>query len=515
MSLDAALSIARGGLSHIQRQLAQSADNVANAGTAGHTRKSVEGRAAVAGTASFGVRSLEAQRDVDAAVVGSMNDARSAQAAAAAREAILQPIERAQGDPALGESVADLTGALRTTFIALRESPEEQPQQRLVVSAAQELATRYNEVSDAVGAARQGAHDGMVRDVGTLNAALRQVAKLNEQIVPLAAQGLSTATLEDQRDTAIASVSEILEVKVVPGGDGSVALIGRGGLSLPLRTQGDPFSLANATIGPEAYHGTSAAGVPGSIPGVMLDGLDVTGKLAGGRVAEYAKLRDEDLPLQQAELDVSASALASRLGAQGLRLFTGPAGTVPDLMQPYGDPASGMLGFAGSIRVSASVVADPSTVRDGNTAVAAGAGGALGFTPNPVNGPAAFGVLIDRVLNYSFGAQVSPTAAQANLPAAGLGPTGTLRSRLGGGRTLEDYAGRLVANHTADRAAATAAKEQAGSLLGGLQQRFNDRSGVNVDSEMAAMVTLQNAYAANARIMSTVQSMYDALFAIR
>ena len=54
---------------------------------------------------------------------------------------------------------------------------------------------------------------------------------------------------------------------------------------------------------------------------------------------------------------------------------------------------------------------------------------------------------------------------------------------------------------------------QAGTLpdLEGLEARFAQRSGVDVDTEMAAMVTLQNAYAANARVMSTVQAMWDAL----
>jgi flagellar hook-associated protein 1 FlgK len=33
-----------------------------------------------------------------------------------------------------------------------------------------------------------------------------------------------------------------------------------------------------------------------------------------------------------------------------------------------------------------------------------------------------------------------------------------------------------------------------------------------MDTELAAMVTLQTAYAANARLVSVVQSMYDTLF---
>ena len=48
-------------------------------------------------------------------------------------------------------------------------------------------------------------------------------------------------------------------------------------------------------------------------------------------------------------------------------------------------------------------------------------------------------------------------------------------------------------------------------MLNSLQQRFNDASGVNVDEEMANLLTLQNSYAANARVISAVKDMFDAL----
>jgi len=44
-----------------------------------------------------------------------------------------------------------------------------------------------------------------------------------------------------------------------------------------------------------------------------------------------------------------------------------------------------------------------------------------------------------------------------------------------------------------------------------LQQRFNDQSGVNIDTEMSNLIALQNAYSANARVMSTVQQMMSIL----
>ena len=40
-----------------------------------------------------------------------------------------------------------------------------------------------------------------------------------------------------------------------------------------------------------------------------------------------------------------------------------------------------------------------------------------------------------------------------------------------------------------------------------LQQRFNDSSGVNINTEMSNLIALQNAYGANARVMSTIQQM--------
>ena len=48
-------------------------------------------------------------------------------------------------------------------------------------------------------------------------------------------------------------------------------------------------------------------------------------------------------------------------------------------------------------------------------------------------------------------------------------------------------------------------------VVNALQLRFNSTSAVNIDTEMANFLTLQNAYGANARVMSTVKAMLDAL----
>jgi flagellar hook-associated protein 1 FlgK len=64
---------------------------------------------------------------------------------------------------------------------------------------------------------------------------------------------------------------------------------------------------------------------------------------------------------------------------------------------------------------------------------------------------------------------------------------------------------------TTERAAATESRTAAEALRTALRTRFDTSSGVDVDAEMSSMVQLQNAYAANARVMSTLQSMWDSL----
>jgi flagellar hook-associated protein 1 len=48
-------------------------------------------------------------------------------------------------------------------------------------------------------------------------------------------------------------------------------------------------------------------------------------------------------------------------------------------------------------------------------------------------------------------------------------------------------------------------------VFNSLRQRFNNTSSVNIDEEMANLLNLQNAYAANARVMSTIKEMLDTL----
>ncbi len=80
--------------------------------------------------------------------------------------------------------------------------------------------------------------------------------------------------------------------------------------------------------------------------------------------------------------------------------------------------------------------------------------------------------------------------------------------------TLSQYLSQVVSVQSQAANAATNLQQGQDTVLTALQQRFNSQSGVNIDTEMSNLIALQNAYAANARVMSTIQSMMQTLLHI-
>lgn len=77
--------------------------------------------------------------------------------------------------------------------------------------------------------------------------------------------------------------------------------------------------------------------------------------------------------------------------------------------------------------------------------------------------------------------------------------------------TLLDFTQQFT---SAQGQAAASAKQLADGqdvVLSTLQNKLNQSSGVNIDDEMAHLLALQNAYAANARVMSAVKDMFTSL----
>jgi flagellar hook-associated protein 1 FlgK len=498
MSLNSTISVASSGLANINAQLGVASQNVANAGTPGYAREAAASSNLSAGGVGYGVQTGPATRDTDialeAAVIAQGADVAGQQVTSDA----LAAIGTAQGTTGAGNDLASRLGALTDSFTTLGADPSNQTQQAAVVAAGATLANSIQGQAAAYVSARQGAQDGAVTAVTALNTAVQSIGALSDQIIAATGSGQSTADLQSLRAAQEQTAAQIAGMRFLPQANGDVTAVAGGGLVVDTHAATGPFSLAPATLA-----------VGAAAPALFLSGANVAGQLTSGSLGAQLALRDTTIPQAQAGLDQFAQTLASRFSNQGLALFTDPAGNAP---VTGGVPVqAGYIGFSGVIQVNPAVTGNPALVRDGTQAVAAGTGGAAAFTPNPAGGPAGFTTLIDRVLQYGFGAQAQAGVAQPAPPTTGLGAGGTITLPFKAGGTLATFAANLVGSQAQQAGTASDALTTSQALQSTLQAKLQGETGVSVDTELSNMVVLQNGYAANAKIIAAVQSMWTAL----
>jgi flagellar hook-associated protein 1 FlgK len=503
MSMAGALATATSGLLNVNRQLAVLSQNVANAGTPGYVTEDANQVSLSAGGVGMGVISKPATIQVDAQLQAETLAQNATVAGLHTTASALSGIDSALGSTAGNNDLASLLGNLQSAFSSLLNDPSNQPQQDQVVASAQTLANSINRLAQAYGAARQTAQDTLVTEVASLNGGLAQIGQLTSQIVALQNAGLSSADLQNQRIAAMQTVSSLMDIKFIPEAGGHLLAVTGGGSTIPLDAASGPFSIAPATLGPSATYANGGA------PALLLNGTDITRQPNGGAIGANLALRDATLPTEQAELDEFSQNLASRFSVQGLTLFTDPTGAVP---AGGGMPVqSGYVGFANIIQVNPAVSANPSLVRDGTADVTGSPTGASSFTTNPASGPAGFATLITRVLDYTFGADVQDGVTQPATQTTALGQDGTLVAPYDAPATLADQAATLVAVQSQQSGLASSELTTEQGVQTALQTQVTNQSSVSVDAQLSNMVQLQNAYAANAKIMAAIQQMWTDL----
>jgi flagellar hook-associated protein 1 FlgK len=146
---------------------------------------------------------------------------------------------------------------------------------------------------------------------------------------------------------------------------------------------------------------------------------------------------------------------------------------------------SQQTGFAGRITVNTALLGDPSR--------------AIIYSTNPQTAAG-------DTTRSDFILKQLTTASFSYSPQTGIGTTGVPFTG-----SLLNFTKQFIGMQGE---AATAAKQLADGqdvVLNTLQNKMQATSGVNIDDEMAHLLALQSAYAANARVMSTVKDMYTTL----
>jgi flagellar hook-associated protein 1 FlgK len=172
---------------------------------------------------------------------------------------------------------------------------------------------------------------------------------------------------------------------------------------------------------------------------------------------------------------------ASNSGAPQFSLFTD--GGVAAYTGAINAGGSQQTGFAARISINTSLLSDPGQL------VAYGPGTASGDTTRP-----------DFILSQLT------KASYYYSPQTGVG---TATSPYHG--TLLNYTQQVLSTQGNAAVAAQQLSDGQNVVLNMLQQKMDATSGINIDNEMAHLLALQNAYSANARVMSVVNDMYKTL----
>jgi flagellar hook-associated protein 1 FlgK len=98
------------------------------------------------------------------------------------------------------------------------------------------------------------------------------------------------------------------------------------------------------------------------------------------------------------------------------------------------------------------------------------------------------------------------TASFTYSPQSGLGSTAS--PFIG---TISGFMQQFLSQQANTASTATSLQQGQDVVVSTLQQKFNSVAGVSIDTEMSNLIALQNSYAANAHVMSVVQSMMNTL----
>jgi flagellar hook-associated protein 1 FlgK len=144
---------------------------------------------------------------------------------------------------------------------------------------------------------------------------------------------------------------------------------------------------------------------------------------------------------------------------------------------------------AGNLQVNPTIAADNALLALGRLQV--GLVGEIAITPGDNRG--AFALAAAGQASVSFNA-AGNLAAHSN--------------------TLVGYAAVLVGDSALYAAGAEDLASDFTALFNALNHKSQSLSGVNVDEELAYMIVLQNAFSASARLIATVDEMFDDLLSI-
>jgi flagellar hook-associated protein 1 FlgK len=313
-----------------------------------------------------------------------------------------------------------------------------------VISAGQNLASAFHQVSSGLSAQQQNLNLGVRQTVGQINELTTQIAGVNEQVGGLVAAGLDASAFISQRDVLLRKLSNLIQVNQTDAGNGTVTLTT--GEGTPLVVGGQSYDLA---IRPDPASGMQQ---------IYSQGTNITSQITSGELGGQLQVRDQQIPSVLSNLDDLAFGISSSFNTQSQAGFDLNGAAGGDLF--IAPPAS----VAGSANSFGMAITDPSLI-------AASSDGTAGSNGN-----------LNALVNLSRQGIVK-----------GQTPLSYYSSLIFG-------IGNAISNATIEQSSVKLISQQLVNQRGAL-------SGVSLDEEAANLVKFQQAYEASARVITIISDL--------
>jgi flagellar hook-associated protein 1 FlgK len=621
MGLSSALASAMSGLRANQAALSIVSSNVANAQTPGYVAQTSNQIEVATGGFGSSVLTTGVSRALDSYVQGQLRTETAGGGYADQTANILGQLQSVYGTPGGAGTLETALSNFTTALQALSTSSGAQSAQAVAVSSAQSLAQQLNSTTSGIQSLRSNVEQDIGVSVGQANTAMAQIAQINSKLQGLSATDPAAATLMDQRDSAIDSLSKLMDVRVVTDSsnqanvftNSGVQLVG-GGLASQM-TFNSPGALSATSL----YNSDPTKSGVGALNIKLPNGANIdmvaNNVISSGRIGADLKLRDQTLVQAQTQVDQLAATMASALSDKttaGTAVAGPPSGfdvdvsnvapgntlnltytdsatntphqvTVVNVTDPaalpllnaananpqrvgvnfsggaasiasqlnaalgannlqFSNPSGSTLrvtdnGTASATVNSASVTRTISSLTSGNPQLPLFTDGGSTYTGVITSQGSQITGLAGRIsVNAALVTDPSRISVYSTSPVTPSGDTTrsdflhsqlttatfsySPKTGLGSGSqpfngTISNYLQQFLSLQSNASTQATQLQQGQSVVVSTLQQKFNSTSSVNIDSEMSNLIQLQNAYAANAHIMSTIQSMMTSLLQIQ
>ncbi|MBO9475955.1 flagellar hook-associated protein FlgK [Shimia sp. R11_0] len=481
MSISSALTNAMSGLTASARSAEVLSSNIANASTEGYGRRTLSVSAGQYGY-SGGVSLNGVTRHVNPVTIAERRLADAGQQMTSNTSAFYTRLERLVGTPDQADSLSGLLADFESTLATATGAPDSDVRLANASLSAERVVEGFNEASAGIQKMRSEADDqigGMIKD---LNQLLEQTEDLNRKISLAINQGYETAALEDARHVVLDKIGELVPIRTAERDRGAVALYTTNGAVL---LDGKAAEIEFSAAGTVMPHMTAGNGM---LSGITINGYTMRidsqkGALAGGAIGAQFAIRDEYAVQAQTDLDAAARNLVERFQDPTMdpTLGAGDAGLFTDAGLAFN--VADETGLAGRLELNNLVDLDGAgetwRLRDG-----------LGAATPGDSGDAS---QLNRMLD-AMREQVVPVSG-------GYGGKAVAMTELGG-KFLSSVSGARVQAELDE----TFASAQLVTL-----EELELLDGVDTDQELQRLMLVEQAYAANARLIQAADEMMESL----